>query len=205
MQSLSKNNPISLPQECSASEPWLPRPLCISLAAAEQSHYRCHSVTLVKSTPGEGSAVALLWVRRGRDRWEPPGFLSRAFPGVWAEHPLPPRFGAAGTRECCSSWGVPVALLLGEVTVTVLPPHSLSRQGRAQAPLGRTLPCPHLMLEENLAGALFFPHRGSSAPREQGGLFPPTPGFSQAVPACSMWDAAPCTPGAGEAAPSCPL
>lgn len=205
LQSLSKNNPISLPQECSASEPWLPRPLCISLAAAEQSHYRCHSVTLVKSTPGEGSAVALLWVRRGRDRWEPPGFLGRAFPGVWAEHPLPPRFGAAGTRECCSSWGVPVALLLGEVTVTVLPPHSLSRQGRAQAPLGRTLPCPHLMLEENLAGALFFPHRGSSAPREQGGLFPPTPGFSQAVPACSMWDAAPCTPGAGEAAPSCPL
>lgn len=90
LQSLSKNNPISLPQECSASEPWLPRPLCIRLAAAEQSHYRCHSVTLVKSTFGEGSAVASVWVGRGRDRWGAPGFLSRTFPRLWGGLSIPP-------------------------------------------------------------------------------------------------------------------
>lgn len=115
LQSLSKNNPISLPQECSASEPWLPRPLCISLAAAEQSHYRCHSAALAKSTRGEGSAAASFWVRRGRDGWDAPGFprpgISRGCVGQGGlSIPLPP--WGAGIRERCSSWAIPAALAL---------------------------------------------------------------------------------------------
>jgi len=39
-QSLSKNNPSSLPREGSASEPRLLRPLCVRLAAANRGDYR---------------------------------------------------------------------------------------------------------------------------------------------------------------------
>lgn len=101
LQSLSKNNPSCLPQECSASEPWLPRPLCISLEAAEQSHYRCHSVTLVKSTFGEGGQRCCIVSgaegqgQTGGPRFPRPGIS----PGVgWAEHPPPsPLLGTSGT------------------------------------------------------------------------------------------------------------
>lgn len=102
LQSLSKNNPSCLPQECSASEPWLPRPLCISLEAAEQSHYRCHSVTLVKSTFGEGGQrLHCFGCRRAGTDGRTQVSSARHFPGCgvgWAEHPPPsPLLGTSGT------------------------------------------------------------------------------------------------------------
>lgn len=167
----------------------------------------------------EGSVVALFRVRKGRDRREAPGFLSQAFPRVWGglSIPLPRRcwghLGLCWHQGMLLQRGCPggAAPWRGDShrAATTLQAGLCSGcpAGTRAPPPRRTLPCPHPMLEGNLVGARFCPHRSSSARRGSQGaeadFSHPAPGSSQAMPACSVWDAAR-VKAAGEAAPPCP-